>query len=63
MKHYNDWLIVFQKLNENPSLSTIQEAKKLQASMGEELWEQYIGLLLCEEQRMQDYCQIWCIVL
>ena len=45
MKHYNDWLIVFQKLNENPSLSTIQEAKKLQASMGEELWEQYICLL------------------
>lgn len=45
MKHYNDWLIVFQKLNENPNLSTIQEARRLQASMGEELWQQYIGLL------------------
>ena len=45
MKHYNDWLTVYIKLDETPNLSTLNEAKRLQASMGTELWDQYIGLL------------------
>ena len=46
MKHYNDWLTVFTKLNvETLNLLALSEARKLQASMGEELWEQYLGLL------------------
>lgn len=45
MKHYNDWLTVYIKLDETPNLSTLNEAKRLQSSMGTELWDQYIGLL------------------
>lgn len=45
MKHYNDWLTVYIKLDETPNLSTRNEAKRLQSSMGTELWDQYIGLL------------------
>lgn len=45
MRHYNDWLTVYIKLDETPNLSTLNEAKRLQASMGTELWDQYIGLL------------------
>lgn len=45
MKHYNDWLTVYVKLGDTLNMSILKEAKKLQASMGAELWEQYIGLL------------------